>query len=146
MSGFIIFSSHPFKGGFLMPRVIHFEIHADNPERAIQFYAGLFGWEFKKWDGPMPYWLVTTGPDGEPGINGGLMRRHGAGPLDGQAVNAYVCTAHVADVDASVKSVTALGGTIALPKMPVPGIGWLAYAKDPEGNIFGLLQNDPAAK
>ena len=74
------------------------------------------------------------------------MKRMGGGPLDGAAVNAYVCTARVADVDASVKQVTDLGGTIALPKMPIPGVGWLAYAKDPEGNIFGLMQNDPAAR
>ena len=129
-----------------MARVIHFEIHAEDPDRAIRFYGTLFGWTFKKWDGPMPYWLVTTGPDAEPGINGGLVKRMGGGPLDGAAVNAYVCTTQVADVDASVKQVTDLGGTIALSKMPIPGVGWLAYAKDPEGNIFGLMQNDPAAR
>jgi len=27
----------------------------------------------------------------------------------------------------------------------VPGVGWLAYVKDPDGNILGLLQADPAA-
>src|SRR5687768_9663241 len=113
-----------------MPRPIHFEIHADDPERAITFYADLFGWQFQKWDGPMPYWLVTTGPTEEPGINGGLMKRMGSGPADGQAVNAYVCTCGVTDVDALVARVTSIGGTIAVPKMPVPGIGWLAYAKD----------------
>jgi uncharacterized protein len=129
-----------------MPRVSHFEIHADNPERAIQFYAGLFGWQFQRWDGPMPYWLITTGPDSEPGINGGLMKRMGPGPADMQAVNAYVCTTMVPNLDASVEKALATGGTTALSKMPVPGVGWLAYVKDTEGNILGMMQHDPAAK
>lgn len=129
-----------------MPRPMHFEIHAENPERAIKFYTDLFGWEFKKWDGPMPYWLINTGPEGEPGINGGLMNRMGGGPLDMAAVNAYVCTTGVTDVDASVAKAQSSGGTIAMPKMAVPGIGWLAYAKDTEGNIFGMMQPDAAAK
>jgi uncharacterized protein len=129
-----------------MPRVSHFEIHADNPTRAIQFYAGLFGWEFKQWDGPMPYWLITTGPDSEPGINGGLMKRMGPPPADMQAVNAYVCTTMVPNLDASVEKALATGGTLALPKMPIPGVGWLAYVKDTEGNILGMMQHDPAAK
>jgi predicted enzyme related to lactoylglutathione lyase len=129
-----------------VPRVSHFEIHADNPERAIEFYAGVFGWEFKKWDGPMPYWLITTGPDTEPGINGGLMKRMGPGSADGQAVNAYVCTTMVPNLDATFEKAIASGGTVALPKMPIPGVGWLAYVKDTEGNILGIMQHDPAAK
>ena len=129
-----------------MPRVVHFEIHADNPERAIPFYRALFGWEFQKWDGPMDYWMINTGSNPEPGINGGMIRRMGAGPLEGQAVNAYVCTVQVPAIDEYVGKISALGGVIALPKMPIPGIGWLAYAKDPEGNIFGMMQPDPAAK
>ena len=129
-----------------MPRVMHFEIHADDPERAIKFYSSLFGWEFKKWDGPMPYWLVTTGPDSEPGINGGLMKRMGPAPAEMQPVNAYVCTTGVANVDDSVAKALSSGGTMALPKMPVPGVGWLAYVNDTEGNILGMIQMDPAAK
>jgi uncharacterized protein len=129
-----------------MPRPIHFEIHAEDPERAIKFYTELLGWEFKKWDGPMPYWMCMTGPDGEPGINGGLMKRMGPPPADMQAVNAYVCTVGVTDLDARVAKGLTLGGTVALPKMAVPGIGWLAYLKDTEGNIFGMMQADPAAK
>src|SRR5271157_5689772 len=108
-----------------MPRVVHFEIHADNPSRAVDFYKGLFGWEFTKWDGPMEYWLIKTGPDGQPGINGGLVKRHGV--IDGTAVIAYVCTVDVASVDATLQKAVSLGGTVALPKMPIPGVGWLAY-------------------
>jgi uncharacterized protein len=140
-----------------MPRVVHFEIHAENPERAIKFYTKLFGWEFSKWAGPMDYWLIKTGPDSQKGINGGLVRRQGT--IDGRAVTAYVCTIDVSSsvvasgswlgptmVDEYSKKILAEGGTIVLPKMPIPGIGWLAYAKDTEGNIFGFMQTDPQAK
>ena len=122
-----------------MPRPVHFEIPSDNPENAIAFYQAVFGWTFQKWDGPMPYWLIITGPEGEPGINGGLLpRRDPAQPC--------VNTINVADLDASVTTVTAHGGKCVLPKMAVPGIGWLAYCKDPDGNMFGMMQMDPGAK
>jgi len=126
-----------------MPRVVHFEIHADDPQRAVAFYQDIFGWQINKWEGPEDYWLVTTGPDNEPGINGAILRRHG--PVNGDAVIAYVCTIDVPSVDDVTAKITAHGGTIALPKMAVPQIGWLAYGKDTEGNIFGVLQSDPSA-
>jgi predicted enzyme related to lactoylglutathione lyase len=128
-----------------MSRVVHFEIHAENPERAVAFYQKLFGWELTKWDGPAEYWLIKTGPDGTPGINGGLMRRHGPAPGEGQPVNAFVCTVDVIALDETLGQALAAGGTLALPKMPIPGIGWLAYIKDTEGNILGLMQPDRAA-
>jgi predicted enzyme related to lactoylglutathione lyase len=127
-----------------MPRVVHFEIHAGDPQRAISFYEKVFGWTFQKWEGPMPYWLVITGPDDERGINGGLIQRQGA--LDGQAVIAYVCTIDVAKIDSSVATVEASGGTVVVPKMPIPGVGWLVYCKDTEGNIFGIMEASPNAK
>ena len=127
-----------------MPRVIHFEIHADDPNRAVTFYSSVFGWTFQKWEGPMDYWLITTGPNDQPGINGGMVRRQGA--IDGQAVIAYVCTTDVTDVDASTQTVVANGGQVVVPKMPIPGVGWLVYCKDTEGNIFGMMQADPNAQ
>ena len=126
-----------------MSRVIHFEIHAEQPERAVRFYTDLFGWEFAQWNGSVPYWIITTGPSDQPGINGGLVPRRGT--IDGTAVLAFVCTVDVASVDDAVKKLVELGGTIALPKMPIPGVGWLAYGKDTEGNIFGVMQSDPTA-
>lgn len=128
-----------------MARVIHFEIHADDPDRAVRFYRELFGWEFKAWDGPMPYWLINTGQDGTPGINGGLMKRQH--PLSGNdGVMAFVCIVDVEDLDRSFARAMELGAAVALPKMPIPGIGWLAYLKDTEGNVLGLMQADPNAK
>jgi hypothetical protein len=129
-----------------MPRVIHFEIHAADPERAVRFYSTVLGWEFTKWDGPADYWLIRTGPKGQPGIDGGLLRRQGLAPADGQAVNAFVCTVDVPSVDDYFAKALANGATVALPKMPVPGVGWLAYVKDTEGNILGMMQMDPEAK
>src|SRR4051794_39952839 len=127
-----------------MQRVVHFEIHAEDPERAAHFYRSLFGWDITKWDGPAEYWVIRTGPADQPGINGGLVRRRGA--IDGSAVLAYVCTIDVPALDGALAQAVGLGGTVALPKMPVPGVGWLAYVKDPDGNIFGMLQADAQAR
>ena len=127
-----------------MPRVVHFEIHAESPARAIKFYTDLFGWKFDKFGGDEEYWLITTGPKEQTGINGGLIKRRGT--IDGQAVIAYVCTVDVASLDAAVAKAVACGGTNVVPKMPIPGIGWLAYCKDTEGNIFGMMQPDPSAQ
>lgn len=126
-----------------MPRPIHFEIHADQPERAVAFYSALLGWQFTKWGGSMPYWLIKTG-EGTPGIDGGLMPRHGSVTPNAPVI-AWVCTVDVENVDAMVAKALTLGGVVALPKMPIPGVGWLAYVKDTEGNIFGMMQNDPKA-
>ena len=111
-----------------MNRIIHFEIHAGNPERAVKFYKDVFGWEIHEWVIPgiriedeNRYWLVTTGPETEPGINGGIVFRRGPAPVDGQAVNAFVCTIGVADLNESVDKVLGSGGSIALPRMPVTG-------------------------
>ncbi len=129
-----------------MSRVVHFEIHADSPEQLLEFYKSLFNWQFSKWNGPQDYWLISTGSNAEPGINGGLLKRRGASPAPGQAVNAFVCTIDVAELDKALAKGQSLGGTVSVPKMAVPGVGWLAYLTDPAGNIFGLMQNDPTAK
>lgn len=126
-----------------MPRVVHFEIHADDPQRAANFYHDVFDWQINKWEGPQDYWLVTTGSSSEPGIDGAILRR--MQPINGDSVIAYVCTVDVPSVDNATAKITAQGGTIVLPKMAVPHIGWLAYAKDSEGNIFGIMQSDPSA-
>lgn len=122
-----------------MPRVIHFEISADDPERAHKFYSEVFGWKFNKWEGPMPYWLVETGPSDQPGINGGLFVRRG--PMTG-----HVNSIDVPSVDDFVERIKSHGGKCVLEKMAIPGVGWLAYCEDTEGSIFGLHQSDPSAK
>jgi predicted enzyme related to lactoylglutathione lyase len=127
-----------------MNRPIHFEIHADNTERAIAFYTKLFGWQFTQWAG-QPYWLVKTGETGTTGIDGGLLPRRGPGPVDMAAVNAFVCTVDVGNLDEMVSKAQSAGGSVALPRMPIPTVGWLAYCKDTEGNLFGMMQMDSNA-
>lgn len=119
-----------------MNRVVHFEIHAPDPDAAQRFYHAVFGWSFTAWQGDEEYWLVSTG-EGE-GINGGLMRSRDG---QGRTVNAI----QVESVDQCVRRVEANGGTIVVPKMPIPGVGWVAYAIDPGGVIFGMYQHDPSA-
>ena len=129
-----------------MFRPNHFEVHASDPERAIRFYGDVFGWTFHKWEGEWEYWMISTGPDERVGINGGLMRRQGESPATGQPVNAFVITVGVDDLDATLAKAVEARATVALPKMTVPGIGWAAQIHDPEGNILGLMQEDPSAK
>jgi len=122
-----------------MNRPIHFEIPANDPEAVAKFYTNLFGWKITSWGDPsFGYWIVDTGKD-SPGINGGLMRRkHPEQPP--------VNTVEVADLDASMAKATEIGAQIVVPKMPIPTVGWLCYCKDPDGNIFGMMQNDTSAK
>ena len=138
-----------------MNRVIHFEIQAEDPTRTAKFYGDVFGWEIKEWVVPgvqmkdeTRYWLVMTAPESskELGINGGILFRRGPAPSEGQSVNAYVCTIGVSSLDESVDKALKAGGKLALPKMPIKGVGWLAYCKDTEGNIFGMMQEDKNAQ
>lgn len=130
-----------------MPRPVHFAIHADDPERAIDFYSSVFNWKIARWGDAEPaYWLIATGDDGTPGISGGLMKRRGPPPSETQPVNSYVITIGVDDLDGFAKSVKSAGGRQVVDKMAIPGVGWLAYFKDTEGNIFGLRQADANAK
>ena len=132
-----------------MSRPVHFEIHATEPARVIDFYTALFGWEFTAWGPPGRYWLIRTAPTADaadrPGIDGGLMARLGGSAESGQSVNAFVCTINVDDVSAALTQIVDLGGSIALPRMAVPGVGWLGYGKDTDGNIFGVMQHDASA-
>lgn len=126
-----------------MGRVVHFEIHAGDPERAGAFYTTVFGWAVQRW-GDVAYWLVDTGST-TPGINGAIVPRRGDPPALGAAVTSFVATIEVDDLDATTAAVVTAGGRIAVPRAAVPGIGWVAYIGDPDGNLVGLLQNDPSA-
>ena len=107
-----------------MPRVVHFEISADDPVELARFYEGVFGWRIQKWEGPLDYWLVTTGEEGEPGIDGSIQRRE-------DPSESTVNTIDVPSVDELLEKVTSSGGAVAVPKMAVPGVGYMAYCKDP---------------
>ena len=123
-----------------MPRVVHFEIYTEDPDAVRPFYEKVFDWKFKKFDGPFEYWVVTTGDDSDPGINGGLTR-----PRTGQAPGT-LNTVAVSSLNEALDNIKRHGGNICVPKMAIPGVGWLAYAQDPADNVFGVLEPDQAAK
>jgi predicted enzyme related to lactoylglutathione lyase len=122
-----------------MARVTHFEINADDPKRAIKFYEKVFGWKITKWEGPVDYWLVTTGETDETGIDGAIMERM----EKGAATCIFV---DVPFVDEFLKKVVQADGKALTEKTAIPGVGYSAYCKDTEGNIFGIFQRDPSVK
>jgi uncharacterized protein len=127
-----------------MARVTSFEIHASDPIQLMEFYKTLFDWKFEKWPS-FDYWAITTGTTDEPGINGGLLKRPTSPPSPVAAINAYICSVQVGSIDDIVQKALDLGSILALPKMAIPGLGWVAYIKDLDGNILGLQQIDPTA-
>lgn len=131
-----------------MGRLIHFEIHVDDMERAKKFYGDVFGWVFEDWSdyAGMPYFGAVTGNENELGINGALMQRRGAAPQPGLALNGYVCTMGVENYDATEAKILENGGTVAVAKHPLPGMAWQGYYTDTEGNLFAIHQPDKNAK
>lgn len=121
-----------------MNRPIHFEFNSPNPETSKAFFETVFNWSMNAWQGPEEYWLVETGKEG-PGINGGIMRSR-----DGQ--QRTVVTMNVESVDDTAKAVQDAGGQVVVPKMAIPGVGWLIYCTDPAGVLFGAMENDEKAK
>lgn len=116
-----------------MSRVVHFEINADEPERAVKFYYNAFGWEIQKHNGPFDYWLAKTGDENQMGINGAIMKREEPGA-------SVFNTIAVSNIDESLEKVLSAGGEAVTPPMEIPGVGMFAYIKDTEGNKVGILQ------
>ncbi len=132
-----------------MNPIVHFEIHAADADKIQKFYQDVFGWRITT-TGPEfgGYRMIATGGNellkqATKGINGGIAPRKGPLPAGGDPVNAFVCIVGVDDIDASIEKARAAGGTEALAKMDVPNVGLLAYYKDPEGNLFGMVQPAP---
>ena len=124
-------------------RVVHFDVYADDVERAIAFYQNVFGWTIQKVEW-MDYWLIKTG-EGETGIDGGLGKRES--PTQGETPQfGFTCTVAVEDVTAAFEAALAAGGSEVHKPGPVPGVGYLAYVRDTEGNHLGLMQRDPDAQ
>ncbi|MHA2394204.1 MAG: VOC family protein [Promethearchaeota archaeon] len=121
-----------------MPKVVHFEINADDIERAKNFYEQVFEWKIEKWEGG-EYWVIQAGKEDEGGINGGLQKREEA---TDQIFN-YISVSSVEDAKSKVEK---NGGTIASPKITVPSVGYFYMFKDTEGNKLGIMQEDENAK
>jgi uncharacterized protein len=132
----------------IMGRLVHFEIHVSDMDRAKKFYGEVFGWTFQDYSeyAGMPYFGAVTGNDNEPGINGALMQRQGAAPEPSQALNGFACTMGVEDYDSVESRILENGGKVALPKYALPGMAWQGYYIDTEGNIIGIHQPDANAK
>ena len=118
---------------------MHFEVQADDINRAKSFYENTFGWKIEqmmtKDQGGMDYWGLTTGEKGTPGINGGMYQRPKDKPL-----NTFDCTMTVENIDEAIENVKKNGGKINGEKMEIPDIGWFIRAADTEGNMFGIMQ------
>lgn len=119
-------------------RVVHFEIPSDDPEKSIAFFKEAFGWSFQQF-GSEPYWIALTGAETVPGINGAIMKKR-------DPMQPLVNSISVENMDESIDKITGAGGQIVVPKMALPGVGWMAYFKDPDGNIHGIWQLDNTAQ
>ncbi len=119
-----------------MLRVVHFEISADDAERASKFYANTFDWKVEKWEGGAePYWMCHTGDDATArGIHGGIMIRNR------ELISSVANTIDVPSVDEYAEKVIKHGGQVVVPKFEIPGMGLMAYCKDTEDNVFGIWQ------
>lgn len=131
-----------------MGRPVHFEIHAQNVERARDFYGAVFGWTFEDWTAfaGSPYLGCVTGPADAMGINGAIMQANGPLGGPGAPVNGAVLTMGVGDYDETHAKILAAGGQVALPKMALTGMAWQGYYLDTEGNTIGIHQPDPEAR
>ena len=132
-----------------MPKVVHFEIPAEDLDRAKNFYGSVFGWDLSTMSMPNggDYTSVVTTPvdeqtqmPTEPGaINGGMFQR-------AENLTSPVITIDVEAIDDALAQVEASGGTVVAPRVAIEGMGAFAYFKDPEGNVMGLWENPPPSE
>src|ERR687888_2489063 len=134
-----------------MPTIVHFEIPADDVERAKKFYSDLFGWKMEKWSGTdskdssspsdMEYWIVSTtdSKGNKASIGGGIMKRQ----EQHQHITNFI---DVNSVDEYSSKIEKLGGKVVVSKMAVPGMGYFAVCHDTENNSFGIWESNDSAK
>ena len=126
-----------------MPRPVHFELTTTDPDRATAFYRETLGWKVVARDpsgATGAYWTIATGPSDSPGIDGGMRRRMSGEPPG------VTNTMAVASVDVTLEQIVANGGAVVVPPFVVPGICRIAYAADPDGNVFAIVEPDPASR
>lgn len=119
-----------------MNNVVYFELHSSNDEQSRTFFSNVFDWKFSLWPGEDSYWTIATGSRERPGIGGGLMKSRDGEPRT-------VSTVQVDDLDHHLNLVAEHGGVVVVPKMEIPGAGYLAYCKDPGGILFAMTQPFP---
>lgn len=119
-----------------MATFVHFDMAADDLERAKRFYEKIFDWQFETLPGPMNYLLIhTKGMDGKEGLGGGMAKRE----VLTQGITNFI---GVKSVDETCKKIEEMGGKIIEPKKAVPGWGHLAVFQDTENNTFGIWENE----
>jgi uncharacterized protein len=133
-----------------MPTIVHFEIPADDIERAKKFYTDLFGWKIEKLLGmdtgnsssssDIEYLMITTTDEkGNKALGGGMMKRK----MPQQPNINYI---GVESVDEYASKVEKIGGKVVLSKMAVPGMGYFAVCLDTENNAFAIWESSESAK
>ena len=122
-----------------MPKFVHIDISADDPERAADFYRRAFGWAVTKLEGPVPYWLIAVDPADPKALGAGIGQR-------AEPWQSTVPTIDVASADEAVAAINAAGGSVVIPKTTIPGVGQLVTFKDTEGNVMAVLEADPASQ
>ena len=122
-----------------MSRISYLDFSAEDPERAVNFYNKIFGWQINKWDGPLEFWEIKTGGPNELGIDGGLYKRDRIGQWTTPFIN-------VSSVDQYIAKIESGGGRIIQPKSAIPGIGYTLLFKDTESNTIGLFVENKNAK
>jgi predicted enzyme related to lactoylglutathione lyase len=122
-----------------LPKIVHFEINSDEPDKAVKFYEEVFGWKIKKSEVLGDYWMATTGQENEPGIDGGIQKKTDPG------ATTYIVIS-VTSIDDYLKKIEENGGKIVTPKMSIPGIGYAAYFSDLDKNVVGIFEEDESAK
>ena len=123
--------------------IAHFAFHADNLVRGRRFYERVFGWQFRPW-GPPEFFLIRTGTDEEPGIQGALQRRQEPG--EGTRVIAFECTISVTDLGEITRAIEAEDGKVIMPEMVIPGVGRLIRFQDTEDNVAWAMHYDKSAE
>jgi predicted enzyme related to lactoylglutathione lyase len=113
-----------------------FALHVDDIDRARAFYEAVFGWTFEPW-GPPGFYLIHTGDEADPGIQGLMHKRQI--PRTGSGLNGLEPTFAVGDLDAVLKAVEAHGGQVTMAKATIPTVGTLVRFLDPEGNDIGAM-------
>jgi uncharacterized protein len=122
-----------------MSTIVHFDVPAENIDRAKKFYSGLLGWKFESWPGMEYNLITTTNLEGVPGVGGGMGKRMDPSQ---RMVNYF----GVKSIDDAIQQVKSLGGRMLTDKMTVPSMGYLANCVDTEGNTFGLWEENSEAR
>jgi predicted enzyme related to lactoylglutathione lyase len=121
----------------------HFAVHAGDVARARNFYERAFGWQFTAW-GPPGFFLIKTGTDDNPGVQGALQGRREV--VAGKPMFGFECSFGVDSIDETIKAIEVNGGKIVMPKFEIPTVGMLIFFEDTEGNVVGAMQYEASYK